>query len=408
MKKVVFLSYLCVSAWCGWSQEYAAESQLLWEVKHNGKAPSYIFGSMHSNDHRLFNFPDSVYVALSKANAIVLETDVMQLYDEYDVRIDWFNFAFFDQRDKSFSTSKNATLTAYGSEDGRPQFLDAFFQQVGMIAQKNFYALETVSEQKKLSENLQAVKPRMAINSLFVSKEKLMQTYIQGDIALLSSMIKSQFNGIPEAYDELITKRNKKMANGLDTLIKKQVVFCAIGSGHLYGSEGVLQLLHQKGYSIRAIKTSYTQPPISEKNEVLSWKHYTLQIDTLNFKQVFGGKPQVVRSNPDALFQAIYNELGQGNKYQLSIYKNEHFLDDQRSKFIENKEVKTKEYAWTDDAFIIEGIVKSSLSGFQWKRIIQFGDIAYELTCYGGNKFMHSNRPQKFFDQFTLLSIDVE
>ncbi len=401
MNKLVFLLFfpLCFQSF---GQETGKDYQLLWEIKAKGnKKPSYVFGSMHSNDPRLFNFPDSLYSAFVSVDAVVLETDVMQIYDQYDVRLNLFNFDLFDKK-RSFAGSKKATQTVYGSEDGRPQFLDAYFQQAGYCGGKGFYQLETVQDQLKLAENPELFNTRTAINGLFFTKEAFIQTYLNGDIASLTNMLKSQFKGAPDAYDELITKRNQVMAKGLDTLIRKKSVFCAIGSGHLYGSDGVLQLLKQKGFQVRPVKATYTNSTLEQKKLVQSWKNYPITDEENSFRMTFGGKPIELEDGNKKHY--IYQELGQGNTFELIIHESEDYLDDNRYNFVENELAQTKEMTLDAGAVVIEGLVLDLIKGYQWKRFIQFGDVCYELVCYGGNKFMHSDRAGKFFQKFEILT----
>ena len=86
---------------------------------------------------------------------------------------------------------------------------------------------------------------RFAIHSegaINFTQEKMMEHYLLGDIVILDKMMKSNMNLFPGMYDDLIIERNKKMAIGLDTLIRKNSVFCAIGAGHLAGDEGIINL----------------------------------------------------------------------------------------------------------------------------------------------------------------------
>jgi uncharacterized protein YbaP (TraB family) len=383
-------------------QEAGKEYQLLWEIKApRSRKISYVFGSMHSNDPRLFNFPDSLYTAFASVDAVVLETDVTQIYDQYDVRLNLFNFDLFDKK-RSFASSKKATQTVYGSEDGRPQFLDAWFQQTGYCGGKKFYQLETVQDQLKLAENPELFNTRTAINGLFFTKEVFIQTYINGDIASLTNMLKAQFKSSPEAYDELITKRNQTMAKGLDTLIRKRSVFCAIGSGHLYGTDGVLQLLRQKGFQVRAVTASYGNQSLEARKQVLSWKTYAVTDEEQSFQMTFGGKPIKLEDGNKEHY--LYQELGQGNTFELIIHASADYLDDNRYNFIENDMAHTKDFVFDEGAKGIEGLVLDPIKGYQWKRFIQFGNVCYELICYGGNKFMHSDRPVRFFQKFEILT----
>jgi hypothetical protein len=127
--------------------------------------------------------------------------------------------------------------------------------------------------------------------------------------------------------------------------------------------------------------------------------------DTLNFKLDLAGKPLIIKD--EHAYHCVFQELGQGNTYELIVRNNANYLDDNRSQFISNKTVKVLEIS-DDNAVIIEGLVMHPTKGVQWKRIVQFDDFAYELVCYGGNKFMHSNRPHKFFHQFSLLNTSCD
>jgi uncharacterized protein YbaP (TraB family) len=53
-------------------------------------------------------------------------------------------------------------------------------------------------------------------------------------------------------YRKLITDRNRTMAQRIDELIKQgKPLFVVIGSGHLPGKDGVIELLRQRGYKLR-------------------------------------------------------------------------------------------------------------------------------------------------------------
>jgi uncharacterized protein YbaP (TraB family) len=378
-----------------------AEYQLLWEIKGKQlKKPSYLFGSMHSNDPRLFQFPDSLYVAFAKADAVVLETDVSALFDEYDVRLDMFNLEILS-KNKPYTNSREATSTVYGSEDGRPQFLDAWFQQTGYCAGKSFFALEQLDDQLAALEKLHQLTDRpSALTSLLFSKEAFIQSYIHGDIASLSKMLKSQLDGAPGAYEALITKRNIVMANGLDTLMRKRSVFCAVGSGHLHGPEGIIQLLRSKGYSVRCVRATYSGDPIPAKTTVGSWRSYTVASDTFDFEITLSGKPLEFSSADNYRF--IYQELGQGNTFELIVRATDEQLSDYEATFIDNQRVRPVKLTLENGLQAVEGMYHDEWKGLQWRRVIIDGDRTYVLVCYGGNKFMHSDRPKKYFDRLKI------
>lgn len=398
MRILFSITLLC--CFHGYSQDLKPSYQLLWEVQKKGTKKSYVFGTLHSNDVRLFQFPDSLYPAFVNSEAVVIEADITQIYENYDMRLSFLDFNLYGKK-SSYTTSNKATSTVYGSEDGRPQFLDAFFQQVAFCAGKKFYPLESVQDQMDLRNNNEIFNERLVLNSVFLSKEKLFDTYLKGDLTELTKLLKNQFRNSTTAYDLLITKRNKVMAVGLDSLMRKMSVFCAIGAGHLLGDDGVLKLLQTKGYKVRPINATYLGTFQKSKETMYSWNTYVIENDSLNFRISLNGKPLTI--DDGTLYHCIFQELGQGNTFELMVHKNSNYLNDNRTHFIDSKNFKTNEFI-IGDAVCVEGIVANSVRGIQRKRIIQLGEYAYELICFGGNKFMHSNRPHKFFEQFSLIS----
>ena len=55
---------------------------LLWRISGNGLSkPSYLYGTMHLQDKRLFNFSDSTYAAIEKTEGLALEVNFNELID---------------------------------------------------------------------------------------------------------------------------------------------------------------------------------------------------------------------------------------------------------------------------------------------------------------------------------------
>ena len=370
--------------------------QLLWEIKSkNNNHVSYLFGSMHSNDSRMFNFPDTVYQGFINAQTVVVETDVAALFETYDVRLDAYKLDIIESLNKT-----DGTRTAYGSEDGRPQFLDAYFQECAYAAGKKVVTLETFEEQLAASEKISASASAFNFGATRYTEEMFVDAYLKGDIVSLTKMLKAQLNGSPETYDAFISKRNKSMANGLDTLMRKSNVFCVIGSGHLYGNDGVVQLLRNKGFTVRRVNP-IRQENCEARNQMQAYNSYTHKNTNYHFEITLSGKP--LESKDNGFYKALYVELGQGNTYEVHVSEGESDLEGCKMEFIVNQHYRPVELTLEDGTYAIEGIVKSRIKGYQWKRIFVKNGFTYELICYGGNKFMHSKRPQTYFNRFQVL-----
>lgn len=399
MKTVLFA---CVSCFWLLGESYAqsdtSKYQLLWEVKpKKGTTTSYLFGSMHSNDSRMFDFPDSLYYGFVKAQTIVVETDISALFETYDVRLDPFAIDLIDN-----TKDKEGTRTAYGSEDGRPQFLDAYFQELAYAAGKKVATLESFEQQLAATTEADS-ENKFTFPSYSYSKEMFEKAYLQGDIVALTKMLKAEMKGNPQAYDALITKRNSVMAAGLDSLMRKGNVFCAIGSGHLYGPDGVIQLLRNNGFSVHRVTPTH-HLHLQEEQTMKNYPLYTHKNDNLHFQVQLTGKP--VESKDNGFYKAIYVELGQGNTYEIHVSPGESNLEGCKTEFLVNRNYQITDIVLADGTIAVEGVVKSKLKGYQWKRIFVKNGYTYELICYGGNKFMHSNRPKSYFNRFQTLPVN--
>lgn len=378
----------------------ASNNQLLWQITGKGlKKPSYLFGSYHSNDPRVFKLADSTYSALLTSDAVVLEADIYQLFADYDMRLNG-NQLKFDVNGKPFTSDKGATKTKYGSEDGRPQFLDLYFQQLAQNMKKKFYPLETIEEQLDAFESLyERSMTQKSLENYKLIQDNLFQAYLRGDIEHVRTIIENQLSESSNAYERLIVKRNIKMANGIDSLCRKQSLFVAVGAGHLAGVEGIINLLRKKGFHVRQVVATYKTNKAELEEKIYPFHNYTYQDSRYNFTANFGSIP--LRDTNSLIYRLIYQELGQGNAYIIEI---EPATDSNIDTYVdqvimppEKASIQKLLHQNTIQAF--EGIGYEYGVGLSWKRVFIHDGKLIKLICYGGNKFMNSNRPQVFFSQ---------
>ena len=389
----------------GFSQPLSSSNQLLWKISGKGlKKSSYLFGTFHSNDNRVFQFSDSTYIALLNADAVVLEADIYSMFEEYDARYENYTMNF-DPSGRSYTTDKKASITKYGNEDGRPQFLDAYLQQIAYNSKKKFFALETVQEQLVAYENITySSQKEYNFGKLTIGKDYSLETYQNGDIEGIRMMLKAQLSVSGNAYNLIITNRNIVMANGIDTLIRKQSAFIGIGAAHLAGEEGVIQLLRNKGYTLRPVMAVFSPHATPEAIQLRKYNSTVYTDSTYRFSAVFGGVPKVIDTNGHRKF--IYQEMGQGNTYLIEIYAadSERSLENQTENFFSSsKNIKPREIWLSNQIQAFEGNTFIYGIGDCWRRVFIYQGNIYKITCYGGNKFMNSDRYRNFFNQITLF-----
>jgi uncharacterized protein YbaP (TraB family) len=382
-------------------QTMHADNELLWEISGNGmKSKSYLYGSLHSNDKRLFKLSDSTFFALNKADAIILETDIFSLFAQLDTRKEEISL-LYDNAGNPYTGTDRASKTLYGDEDGMPQFLDAYFQEYCYNSGKKFYALETVEDQMDmLTDFIIPDADRINFVATQMVQEKMIDLYLKGDINALDRIMKVNLSAYPGSYDQLIVERNILMMKGIDSLIRQESVFCAVGAGHLSGDQGLIQLLRKRGFKLRKVQASYSDVPFKEKEEVKSKRTYTYVNEEVGLVAKFPGKPFEEKS-ADGTITLIYREYGQGNTYWLDILPvgDNLSLQDQADIYIASPNASPYTYQkFEDETELFEGISDTYPEGVHWVRVLQNDKYLLVMKAYGGNKFMNSNRPKNFFN----------
>jgi uncharacterized protein YbaP (TraB family) len=265
----------------------AQENSLLWEISGNGlKSPSYLFGTMHVKDKRAFQFHDSLMIklksckifagelVLDKAAAKEMSGDILlppgkelktlipkreyKRVKKYCNKNIGMMMSLLVNKIKPIFTS--AMISESLIPDDMPKALDEYLQDKAKEYDLEVKGLETMQEQMKALDGLsveeQAKMLVDQINNIEEEKkeiQKLTDVYTSQNLNSIYAFTQTpEMQG--EFGDGLIKDRNIVMAQRLEKLILNQSTFCAIGAAHLPGEEGVLNLLRQKGYYLRAIK----------------------------------------------------------------------------------------------------------------------------------------------------------
>lgn len=388
--------------------------QLLWKITGNDlTSPQYLFGTYHSNDPDIFNFPDQLYTAINNADAVILETDITELmgddryfdYPSYNFGNDIFDWIIpFSNRDK-------VTFTGYGSDNGRPQFIDLYFKQIADNCDKNFYPLEAIEDQLKIGLNNELdTNIQGYIES--PSKEEMKKLYLEGKANELHDFTKLSTRRYVNLYEELLVDRNHVMADGLDTLMQKEKVFCAVGAAHLMGPEGIVPLLKEKGYTVEVVNAKFSEEKTTEEKELDKCSGYYYNDDKFGVNIEFSGKP-LISDEENGMRLVQYREMGQGNTYTLNMQHYEVITD--LDQVIKDYFTTEPEHISQYDSLMIGNEVKARQARIDrggnnvyWMRAFHHNDIVYTLYCTGGYRFINSKRPERFFETFSFSRSTVE
>ena len=266
-----------------------SQKGLLWQIDKPGLTPSYLFGTIHSEDPRVTQLPSPVRSRFEKASSasfelmmdmstmleatgamfFTAEQSLDKLIDKalYQSVIDAMRQhqlpAFMVNRLKPWAIV--VTLSTPPMETGK--FLDLLLYQKAQQLQIPTYGLETVKEQLAVFENIpltdqiimlkDTVKNLKNMPTVF---EKMHDLYLRRDLTELlrysiEEMKKSSDNlSLVEAfYKRVVDDRNIRMVERMEKHLKAGNAFIAIGALHLPGKKGVLKLLQNSGYRISAV-----------------------------------------------------------------------------------------------------------------------------------------------------------
>ena len=260
---------------------------LLWEIAAPGQPPGYLFGTIHSGEAAVLALPEPVQQAFDAADSVVLEVlldldamrDSSQLMLLGDGRLlsDITGQALFEQTAKAIRTrgipdvvlermkpwSAAVTLSMPAPEAGG--VLDMQLYQRALQAGKPVFGLESIREQLAIFDDMpeqeQLVLLRDVVENfaeIDAMQSELIEAWLQRDLGTLmaindAAMQTGDRQQAAEFQDKLIVRRNRLMAERLQPYLEEGRVFVAVGALHLPGEAGLLNLLEERGYTVRVI-----------------------------------------------------------------------------------------------------------------------------------------------------------
>ncbi|WP_417876122.1 TraB/GumN family protein [Winogradskyella sediminis] len=334
MKKTAYLLLILCSSLSFAQQQYQS---LLWKITGNGlEQPSYLYGTMHVSKKVAFRLDDVFYKALNDSDCIALESDPttwpgfnydmmqgqMAAYNNYNEDFYTNLFKLTHPEEMAIRGSvrmDNNAVNAYlyrksGSSDNFEEetYLDMFIFQAGKKNNKKIYALEDLEESRYLTTkaaynaNKKELDPWIqklyAKENAYLIQENL---YRDRNLDLLDSIgagVNTEF-----FRENMLYIRNENMVVSLIKLMPTQSVFAGVGAAHLPGEHGMINMLRQRGYTVKALTSAQTDYSRTEKTK----------LDSL-----FVTPDLQKRSTPDGFLSInTYDELREfsygGQKYYL-------------------------------------------------------------------------------------------
>lgn len=262
----------------------AADNGLLWKLEAPGGKISYLFGTMHSDDPRINDFPPALLKALADTDAFMMETlppsdpsiyfmkdqSLRDLLTEAELA-QLMKLADFHDMDADAATHMKPWLLAMVFDLPKPQ--SPYTQDVQLFAKaqeqsKQILGIEDTTEHfgmlDSFSQEDQLTMLRAVLKRSQDAKERdfdaLLNAYLKGNAARIAALDDEITGGmLPKALwtrmrVKLIDERNVRMAERIAGEANESSVFVAVGASHLAGNDGLLARLRKAGYKLSVVE----------------------------------------------------------------------------------------------------------------------------------------------------------
>ncbi|MBB1284411.1 TraB/GumN family protein [Flavisolibacter sp. BT320] len=290
MRIGILLLYIAVS-FVSFSQQTPTPRTLLWRI--SGKSlqkPSYLYGTIHLQNKRLFQFSDSLYSAIAQTEGLATELDFRSLMDSL-----FTNMEAMEKKEEHLTKQKlkldrsklhpsvlnllrkygvtGNTITAKQLKDIHDYRLRQFLLGGEMPTIVDAFLAELAQRQGKWTGGIEDVEDQLDVNDVMgtdlkvetvLQPEKeyrkaidsLITIYLAQDLDQIDAWSGRSLNG--KMRDALLIRRNVKMAYRMDSLSAVRTTFFAVGAAHLPGDSGVIQLLRNRGFAVDPVFSTTT------------------------------------------------------------------------------------------------------------------------------------------------------
>ncbi|MBI5613059.1 MAG: TraB/GumN family protein [Gammaproteobacteria bacterium] len=259
---------------------------LLWKIETTAVRPSFLFGTIHSDDARLATLPAPVKARFDQAASFTMEalanaTGMLAMAeamffndgntlegvlgkDHYRRTVQALAARGLPPESAQKMKPWAAMMTLSLPPPTTGLFLDLALQLEAARQSKPTYGLETMAEQVavfdelRLEDQVELLRDSVAnLHRLDRQIEELIQAYLRRDLAGLAAVERKYRIGDARLNelltDRLLVARNRVMLERMQPRLREGNAFIAVGALHLHGNDGLLALLEKTGHRVSAV-----------------------------------------------------------------------------------------------------------------------------------------------------------
>jgi uncharacterized protein YbaP (TraB family) len=263
---------------------------LLFRIEAPGKPPSWVFGTMHSNDARVTRLPAAVTAALESSRRFAAEILLQQAdpaeffaaaqFDDGRRLADHFDGATLARvraalgaaapSEEAFARLKPwavLLLLAQPPAPGGGPTIDEILADLARQRRMTPVGLELPDEQVAALDTIPVASQVALVHwtlahraQLPADHERAVRAWLAGDLAGLAALAAAPGRRDPamaphfaELTRHLVVNRSAQMAHRLFVPLREGHVFVAVGALHLHGTQGVPALVRDQGYRVTRV-----------------------------------------------------------------------------------------------------------------------------------------------------------
>lgn len=442
----VFAALFVFSFLAAAQQQYPAT--FLWRITGNKiTAPSYLYGTMHLQDRRLFFFGDSLYNAIEKTQGFAMEINPDEMVDsliQFFKREDTSSFlkkmmdkAAFKKisgplakrlktpADKitvqQLSNEKNKWLYSAKRKDDMPVAMDLYLYNIARKMGKETGGIEDVGDQLNLLNDFSLMELDAFVNNDTVMRENylehLKKIYLTNDLTAINNIYVNSAD-MKGFKDAMLDKRNIKMAVRIDSIARLRSNFFAVGAAHLPGETGLITLLQKAGFTVEPVYSSANVSPESYKvkSKELKWQPVTDNNGIVTVQMP--GQPMDLPTSPEMPMK-MYIDMGEMKFYAVGVTavneeeaKSDTFFNklirNYRQKEMEVLEVKKVEYNGLKGIEMIA--LQNNENYFRYRVVLNGSTMALILFGSQNKNVIYEDIAEKYFStlQFNTNTVSAQ
>lgn len=320
---------------------------MLWKISGNGLSkPSYLLGTIHLKDKRMFQFPESLYQAIDQTEGLALESDPhwpspdrsgdsLAKITLVKNRTNAANYKKISSRLSTIFKKPADQVTLYDldghmatyyarvkPENNMSTSLDPYLYSIAKRIGKWTGALEDWGDVKTAPTDTIT---QHHVKEILKTEEQLAKFmdsvitfYLSDDLGKFNKVFRTSVDS-----SALMVRRNLKMAARMDSLMRVRNMLFAVGLGHLdNGTNGLLTLMRKRGYTVEPV-------PVTKREFVLDhpfpykeqpWVKVRSKDSVYSFDLPYAPDKEDEKAMQGGGSQTFLFDFASGIYYSVSVY----------------------------------------------------------------------------------------